>query len=617
MRVAALWVVGAALRTAQDAVLHRMLNHDALAAGTTRLYEVDVNLDIEAMDPAAGITMYFDKRRHYMRLDVGQGPKEGLAWGSFIDKIDSTGWSELRIAGAGAAVSNSVKMYAAGFVEGLLTCIRISQYYHNTRMLLLQSEKSHHSLLAIRSQLQSQLEYVKANINLVEHIWPEDPIDRRWRHARYVLFQTWGMMDGYNYAAKHFKVHTLSLVDFFLLNSMGEAGTLMDAYRPQTISDRAKAQSPPLVFLQKKLGLPVDDPKVEEEWRRRVVGEGRCSALVRVTEGSGDLLVGHTTWADYATMTRIFKYYTIPLEDAETMATTLIMSSYPGTVTSGDNFIMADSGLVIMDTSLEMVNPFGFDGVKDFPFNPHLPNWMHVLVCLRRAKNAPDFAEFFEAQNTGTMMAQWMVVDYNMFTSGKPIGQNVLWIIEQIPGYQEHKDMSLVLRQQGYWMSVNRPYFQNIREPSWFAKAQKSHGKLYSYTDCPRCRIFGGAAPSTNSLYDMRNIIHRNNFPIQSIGPFLPGHEISARFDLDPKEPIPNGGIDSKITSNCLFKLQTVQAISGPSHVMLPFFQFKGADGRESFPGAPHAGMPNLWNFGWQQISPAGSTGNLVDVDAC
>merc|ERR1719506_1567052 len=105
-----------------------------------------------------------------MRLDKGQGTKEGLAWGSFIDKIDSTGWSELRIGGAGQAVSNSVKMYAAGFVEGLLTCIRISQYYHNTRMLLLQSEKSHHSLLAIRSQLQSQLEYVKANVNLVEHL---------------------------------------------------------------------------------------------------------------------------------------------------------------------------------------------------------------------------------------------------------------------------------------------------------------------------------------------------------------------------------------------------------------------------------------------------------------
>merc|ERR1719399_2519673 len=74
------------------------------------------------------------------------------------------------------------------------------------------------------------------------------------------------MMDGYNYAAKHFKVHTLSLVDFFLLNSMGEAGTMMDAYRPQTISDRAKAQSPPLVFLQKWKSPSLQPYAVEEEW---------------------------------------------------------------------------------------------------------------------------------------------------------------------------------------------------------------------------------------------------------------------------------------------------------------------------------------------------------------
>merc|ERR550537_777309 len=328
-------------------------------------------------------------------------------------------------------------------------------------------------------------------------------------------------------------------------------------------------------------------------------------------------MVAHTTWADYSTMTRIYKFYSLPLPNSETMATTISMSSYPGTVTSGDNFFMADSGLTLTDTSLEMVNPFGFDGVKDFPFNAHIPNFMHILISLRLAKNAADFAEHYEKQNTGTLMAQWMVVDYNMFTPGQAPVQNLLWVIEQVPGKIVAKDMSLVLRQQGYWASANRPFFQDVRDVSWFTNAQKSHGKLYSATDCPRCRIFSDNAPNVNSLFDIRGLIHRNNYPVQAIGPFLPGHEISARFDLDPKEPIANGGIDSKIVSNCLFKLQTVQAISGPSHVMLPFFQWKGADGREKFPGMPHVGLPNTWNFNWQMISPAGSTGNLVDVDSC
>ena len=54
--------------------------------------------------------------------------------------------------------------------------------------------------------------------------------------------------------------------------------------------------------------------------------------------------------SDYSTMTRIWKYYTIPLQGSETMANTLVMSSYPGTITSGDNFFMADSGLVAQST---------------------------------------------------------------------------------------------------------------------------------------------------------------------------------------------------------------------------------------------------------------------------
>merc|ERR1719359_1322084 len=517
--------------------------------------------------------------------------------------------------------SNSAKMYAAGYVEGLLSCIRISEYYHNTRQLLLMAEKSHHALLAMRTQLQSQVEYVKANVNLVEHIWTEDPFDMRWRHARYLLFQIWGLMDGYNYAAKHFKVHTLSLVDFFLLNSMGEAGTMMDAYRPQTISDRAKASSPPLVFLQKWKSKQTTRPTtesfdVEEEWRRRLIAQGRCSALVRVTEGYNDLLVGHTTWADYSTMTRMFKYYSLPLPGSDTMVTTLVMSSYPGTVTSGDNFFMADSGLTITDTSLEMVNPFGFDGVKDFPFNAHIPNFMHVLISLRLARNAADFAEHYEKQNTGTLMAQWMVVDYNMFKPGQAPVQNTLWVIEQVPGKIVAKDMSLVLRTQGFWASANRPFFQDVRDVSWFTKAQKSHGKLYSASDCPRCRIFKDNSPNVNSLFDMRGLLHRNNYPVQAYGPFLPGHEISARFDLDPQEPIANGGIDSKITSKCMFNLLTAQAISGPTHAMLPFFKWTGAGGREQFPGMPHVGLPNTWSFNWKQISPVGA-GGIVDVDFC
>jgi len=643
-------VWGVALHAEQHAILERMLSHESSKAGTNKLYDVKVNIDIESFDAKAGITMYFDKVHHNMRLDVGQGPKDGLAWGSYLEEVDTTGWGELYISGSTlTSVSNDAKMYAAGFVEGLLTCVRISQYYANTHQLLILAERSHHSLLAIRQQLEAQVGYVKANVNLVAHIWPEEPLDIKWRHSRYLLFQLWGMMDGYNQAARHFKVHTLSLVDFFLMNSMGEAQTLMEAYRPATVSDRAKASSPPLVFLQKtqenfRKGTDssflkghhaeeeedetthvtdeknetahVTDEKDEKAWHDTVVRGGRCSAFVRIAEGYRDLYVGHTTWADYSTMTRIWKYYTLPLPNSESMTTTLAMSSYPGIITSGDNYFMADSGLVITDTSLEMVNIFGYDPVKDFPFNPHLPNFMHVIITTRLAKSAVDWADHFQSQNTGTLIAQWMIVDYNLFHAGKPPQDNVLWILEQVPGSIVAKDMTPILKKNGYWASMDRPYFEPVREASGFAKAQKSHGALYSVTDCPRCRIFKDASASTNSLYDMRGLMQRNLYPMLAYEPFLPGHDISARFDLDPKEPIPNGGIDSKITNRCLFKTLSAQVISGPSHQFLKFFTWTDPSGRELWPGYPHEGMPNTWAFNWRQQSPVGP-GGIVDVDAC
>jgi hypothetical protein len=59
--------------------------------GSAPLYEVSVNLDIEAMQTTSGVTMMFEKMQHNMRLDMGLGSSDGLAWGSYRDTIDSNG----------------------------------------------------------------------------------------------------------------------------------------------------------------------------------------------------------------------------------------------------------------------------------------------------------------------------------------------------------------------------------------------------------------------------------------------------------------------------------------------------------------------------------------------
>jgi hypothetical protein len=92
--------------------------------------------------------------------------------------------------------------------------------------------------MSIKKLLENEVGFVKLQSNIEQHLMAESPKDKYWQHVRYQLFQLWGLADGYNFAANHFKVHTLSLVDFFLLNSDAELPELMEAYNPLAVADR-------------------------------------------------------------------------------------------------------------------------------------------------------------------------------------------------------------------------------------------------------------------------------------------------------------------------------------------------------------------------------------------
>ena len=54
--------------------------------------------------------------------------------------------------------------------------------------------------------------------------------------------------------------------------------------------------------------------------------------------------------------------------------------------------------------------------------------------------------------------SQWMVLDYKKFTPGQPVVPETLWVLEQLPGMVQMADLSLYLKQNGYWASYNIPY---------------------------------------------------------------------------------------------------------------------------------------------------------------
>merc|ERR1719331_2898509 len=167
----------------------------------------------------------------------------------------------------------------------------------------------------------------------------------------------------------------------------------------------------------------------EAGWQRHLRKEGHCSALVKITEGFADLMVGHTTWDDYSRMMRIFKYYNFPL-GPETMATSIAMPSYPGALSSNDDYYVMNSGLVVMDTSLPQLTLNPYDDVKSGPVSGDIPTWMHLMITNRLSKRAADWAgEYIQRNNIGTYNNQFIIVEYNLFTPGKPLPDNTIMVV--------------------------------------------------------------------------------------------------------------------------------------------------------------------------------------------
>jgi len=586
------------------------------------LYDVKVNFELEELDPAQGVSVVFDKQLHNgMRLDMGLGLHDAIAWGHFEDNMEKTGWSELYMeTSSDESMGNTAKTYAAGFAEGLLTCIRISEFYRNNYRLLL---KKGDSLMYVKDLLKHQMSYLQEKTNLEAHVLAEEPPDPYWKHARYVLAQLWGVCDGFNYAAQHFGVHTLGLEDMALINLGGELSQLMEAYGGRSagqsllqfgshVHHTNETAATAAAATPESNGDPLDDA----HWERRVAETGHCSGFVRLAEGV-DLLTGHTTWDDYSRMTRIFKYYKFPLGGADTMATHVGMSSYPGAVTSTDDFYILNSGLTVMETSIEVLDRKAYAGLPTFPSNPHIPGFVHVMAVNRLAKSGAHWARLFTETHQATYAAQWMAVDYNLFRPGESVPDNTLWLVEILPGAAETADVSGVLRKQGFWASMNRPYLEAIRLKSGHTAAQRSHGAPYSYDHNPRASIFAKESGNTQSLFDMRALMSRNMYNPTAAQGIGPGHDISARMDLDMISPFPNGGIDAKVVNSCQQKLMQVQAISGPSHSSLPPFKWAASGGNDLWPEWPHLGQPNVWNFGFMQMTPLRAIPTLDEMGSC
>jgi len=104
--------------------------------------------------------------------------------------------------------------------------------------------------------------------------------------------------------------------------------------------------------------------------------------------------------------------------------------------------------------------------------------FVRAMVANRLASSPNSWINIFKLHNSGTYNNQWMVVLYAAFHRGDPLPtKNVLHILEQMPGYVVHDDLTGHLINRTYWASYNIPYFPFIFNISSNNEMEQRYGK--------------------------------------------------------------------------------------------------------------------------------------------
>jgi len=312
-------------------------------------------------------------------------------------------------------------------------------------------------------------------------------------------------------------------------------------------------------------------------------------------------------------MLRTYKYYQLNYKVSSNRSPFIAFSSYPGNLQSIDDFYLTSQKLFVAETTNNVFNNTLY---VNYILPQTVPEWVRIIVANRMATSGPEWADIFSKWNSGTYNNQWQVVDYKLFVPGQPLKPDTLWIAEQIPGFVMSADETAILA-KGFWPSYNIPFFPTIYNMSGYPAFFNLYGNEFSYSQCARAQIFRRDAPDVYTMDDMKRIMRFNEFQTDPLSLHDACRSISARCDLNT--PWSNntiagfsafGGIDSKITSHMLIQTYSAWAVSGPTTDSQPPFAWS-----KTWEEIPHYGMPYLYDFTFQLMSPNFSNRILTGTD--
>lgn len=260
-----------------------------------------------------GTVYYTDGKYH---IEFGLLDKEnGVAYGTYDDALNTTGWGELNIAsGSTGSHSDQTIMFAAGYLEGALTAGRINENYENNYDIAFRG-KPEQLVKKIGEWFDAQEEWMRNRIK------SESENSSLWRQMGNIVSQYDGLIAGYTENPPR-KKKNLGKFAFQLLNGIGDYITLSGVLSPD--------------------GPPDWSSMTEEQISVKLGRMGHCSALIKVLPGYEDIFAGHSSWFAYGATMRIYKHYFFNLKDPSTGAKRMSFSSYPGYLVSLDDLYIMD-----------------------------------------------------------------------------------------------------------------------------------------------------------------------------------------------------------------------------------------------------------------------------------
>jgi len=494
-------------------------------------------------------------------------PSSAVAWAAFEDGLHETGWGVIDIE-TNPVNEDRDQAYAAGLLEGVLTARHIYDTAANVAQVIF---KQHGMPDDVHDFMEKQENWSREQVK----VNPDDPL---FRQLGYLLRQYDGLVDGFNTQTP--AVPFLGSWAFQMLNGVGDLFDIIPAVQSDKVVD------------------PFQLNRTQAELFHAL--QGHCSAIVKLPGDFSDLLLGHSSWYAHENTNRIFKHYKLNFNDSSTAAKTISFSSYPGFLESLDDFYMLDSGLTWTQTSLPVMNKT----LHTLVHHESLLAWQRVRVASAMAHTGKEWYQVFKKHHSGTYSNQYMIVDMNLFEPNRVLKDNLLWVIEEIPGYITGADQTDVLRAASYWPSYNVPYYKEVFNRSGYGKMEGQHGNFWTYTLNPRGQLFRRDHGQVNDLDSLKTLLRSNKFekdPYSFDGKTQnPNYAICSRGDL-ADNPTTGGCYDTKVTSYLYgAKSSKAQIINGPTTNGGSLKAFTWAD----FPNHSHVGLPEIYDFDFVHTEP-------------